>query len=92
MVLRLTFDRAVDIDAIDVTQFEVFDGVNFGFQYVGTEPATLVDPVTVEINLNGVTEYAEPNTILDATAANGIVASGDGAEWAGAADLALPFP
>ena len=57
------------------TQFEVFDGVNFGFQYVGVEPVTLIDPTTVEINLSGVTEYAEPNTILDAGAANGIVAS-----------------
>ncbi len=57
-----------------------------------TGPSELVDPQTVRLFLVGIGDYFEPNQLLDATNASGIVASEDGAMWAGVTELALPFP
>jgi hypothetical protein len=89
--VELTFSRAVDIGAIDVGAFAVNDGAEMGFHYVGAS-ASLTGPSVVQVILTGTTESSDPVTTLTATAANGIVADGDGAAWAGATDLALPFP
>jgi hypothetical protein len=40
----------------------------------------------------GYEELPFPNTTMTVSAANGIVAAGDGASWAGVSELALPFP
>jgi hypothetical protein len=86
----LTFGRAIDIADIDGSGITVDDGI-LGFRFAGTGGATLVSPTTVELVLIGVEELPFVGTTLNATGANGIVAAGDGASWAGCLDVTLPF-
>src|SRR5690349_16770874 len=76
--MRLRFDRAVNIDAFDGTQIIVKDGVNQGSVMNATGPVELSDPQTVVLYLVITGPYAEPNVLLSATAASGIVAAEDG--------------
>jgi hypothetical protein len=87
----LTFDRAIDVAALDPASFVVSDG-DYGFQYVGTGESGLLSPTTVRIVLVGIGEWSEPGITLSAGAANGIVAADDDAPWAGVTGLELPFP
>ena len=88
----LTFDRAVDIDAIVVTEIIVDDAATSGSQWRGTGTATLVDPVTVRVPVSEWSVAVGTGTDLIASAATGIVAVDDGGTWAGVTMLALPFP
>jgi hypothetical protein len=88
----LAFDRAIDIDAMDVTQIIVDDDVFTGSRLVGFETAVLVNPTTVRVPLNPIDGAMHPDIHLTASAASGIVAVDDGGTWAGADVLALPFP
>ena len=89
----LTFDRAVDISAIDTTAIFVRDGFFTLYQYYGTPGgATLESPTSVKLLLTIYSAWSDGEVRLIASDATGIVASGDGAAWAGAADLALPYP
>ncbi len=90
--IDLVFDRAINIDALDGTQIIVKDGVFLEATCDCTGPAELVDPQTVRLFLVGIGDYFEPNQLLDATGASGIVASDDGGMWAGVTELSLPFP
>ena len=90
--VTLTFDRAIDIAGLDGSVIIVEDGVHSQFRYAGTWGATLLSPVTVQIELAGVEEFVGPDIRLDAGITNGIVAVDDGGTWAGASDLELPFP
>jgi len=58
----------------------------------GQGGATLVDPMTVQVPLDRIGDSSESGVHLFVSASSGIVASGDGAAWAGVRDLALPFP
>jgi hypothetical protein len=87
----LTFDRAIDIAGMDPASVVVSDG-EYGFQYAGTEESELLSPTTLRVVLVGVGEWSEPGITMTASAANGIVAEGDGAAWAGATELGLPYP
>jgi hypothetical protein len=89
--LTLTFNRAIDIDAIDGSAIVVDDGV-YGFRFAGAGGATLVSPTAVELLLVGVEELPFTGVHLTAALANGIVASGDEVAWAGVTDVELPFP
>ncbi len=89
-VLTMQFDRAIDIAAMEVSVIRMDDGVQ-GFRYVGGGTPILVDPVTVQVELDGVEEYTGPDVLLNVAAGNGIIAAGDGAAWAGVVDLVLPF-
>jgi hypothetical protein len=88
--LTLTFDRPINVSAIDVARFRVDDGP-LGFTYVGYDAPIVVNPTTVQILLTGTEEYTGPGVILTAAAGNGIAAAEGGAAWAGVANLALPF-
>src|SRR5688500_10457741 len=48
--IRLTFGRAINIAGLDGNQIVMDDG-RFGVRYVATGPAALLDPATVEIEL-----------------------------------------
>ena len=87
----LTFDRAIDIAGIDGAAVVVNDGVN-GLQFAGTNGVTLVGPAAVEVVLAGLGEWLDPGVTLTVSPANGIVAAGDGAAFAGVTDVGLPFP
>jgi hypothetical protein len=89
--LTLTFDRPVDVSALDVSRLRVDDGL-LGFTYVGYDTPIVVNPTTVQILLSGVEEYAGPGVILTAPANTGIVAAQGGAAWPGVTGLSLPFP
>ena len=90
--IQLTFDRAIDIAAIDPSQITVDDGQVSGLLFVGFSPATPVSPATVEIPLQKIASASGPNTLLSAGAGNGIVAADDGETWPGVSDVVLPFP
>jgi hypothetical protein len=87
----LTFNRAIDIAGMDPASIVVSDG-DYGFQYVGTADSALLSPTTVRVVLLGIGDWTEPGITMTASSANGIVADGDGAAWAGVTDLALPWP
>ena len=89
---RLRFDRAIDIDSIDVEQVTVDDGLGSGLRYRGTGTATLVDAQTVRIDMADYDLWFVPTVTLSATNATGIVATDDGAAWAGVSNVGLPFP
>jgi hypothetical protein len=88
----LAFDRAIDIDAIDVTQIIVDDDVFTGSRLVGFETAVLINATTVRVPLNPIDGAMHPDIHLTVGAGNGIVAVDDGGMWAGVDVLALPFP
>jgi hypothetical protein len=88
--VRLTFDRAVDIAAIDVAAITVNDDPS-DEAYIGTGVATLFTPETVQVPLVISHGASGPGTQLTATADTGIVAGDDGGTWAGVSELGLPF-
>ena len=89
--LTLVFDRPVDVSGMDVAAIRVDNGLLM-FSYAGWQAPVLLDPTTVQVLLEGTTDYDGPGVILDAPGGAGIVAAEDGAAWAGVDDLALPFP
>ena len=92
LYLTLTFDRAINIAAIDAGQFQVFDGV-FNFRsYVGDGTPTLQGPAIVRVNVTELGATGAGVVAMSAGAENGVVASDDGGTWAGATNLSLPFP
>src|SRR3954469_4962633 len=90
--VRLGFDRAIDIAALDPAQVVVDDDDFTGNRLAGVAGATLVNPTTVQVPLDRIGSASESNVHLIASATSGIVAVNDGGTWAGASDVALPFP
>jgi hypothetical protein len=90
--VRLTFDRDIDISAIDTTVFIVNDNDDVGEKFEGQGPATLLDPQTVQITLVPAGGPSGSGITLTASASNGIVAVDDGGAWAGVIDFPLNVP
>ena len=90
-ILRLTFNKPVDVSGIFPGNLVVDDGAS-GTQWEGQGPVTLVNPSTVEVGMFEVQAQAYPDTRLNAQAPTGIVAVEDGEAWAGISALLLPFP
>jgi hypothetical protein len=88
----LSFDRAVDASAIDASAISVDDGVYEGGLFVGSGPATVVNPTTIKLFLEEIGGPTVNDVELSATAETGIVASDDGGTWEGVAGLVLPYP
>jgi hypothetical protein len=92
-LVRLKFDRAIDIAGIDESQIGVKDGLSLHQQLVGNAGGVVViDPQTIDVYLVASGAYAGADQLLTATGATGIVAVDDGGTWAGVSDLALPYP
>jgi hypothetical protein len=89
--VRLRFDRAIDVAALDASQVTVDDEPGAGWAYAGTGVSSLPDPQSVIVAL-AITVPASGDTRLNATGATGIVAADDGGTWAGVVDLGLPYP
>src|SRR4051794_1178479 len=85
----LTFDRAINIDALDASQVVVFDGPFNGRRFVGLGSGELLSPQAVRVDLDKVADWPGNAVLLDAGPANGIVPSEGGAAWAGAEGLPL---
>jgi hypothetical protein len=88
--VRLRFDRPIDVAALAGNQIVVNDAPS-STQFDGILGATLLDPTTVQIDMSEVQALPFPDTRLNASAANRIVAAGDGAPWLGVTNLLLPF-
>jgi hypothetical protein len=89
--VELTFDVSINVDAFDPVSLTLFDGPA-GFQYVGTDAFEMVSPTTLRVPIIGTEEWTGAGVTMSVTNASGIVAVTDGAEWAGASALNLPFP
>lgn len=89
--VELTFDRAIDMNALDAAQITVDDGPFSGTLWVGVG-STLIGPATVRIELGEFDPSSSAETSLTAGAGTGIVAVNDGGTWAGVSGLLLPFP
>ncbi len=91
--VRLTFDRPIDISAMNGSAITVDDGPLSGTLWVGLEVSgTLIGPATVQIELEPYDPSSSAQTLLNGAAGNGIVAVGDAAGWPGVSDVELPFP
>lgn len=88
----LTFDRAVDVSAFDGAAITVNDPVWAAATFDGSGGAVLVSPAVVDVMLVPIDLPSGTIVTMSATAATGIAAADDGGTWAGAIDLALPYP
>ena len=91
LILRLGFDRAINISGLNPGQLFVNDH-DTDTQYTGLGPGALIDPSTADIEMQELQAMGFPDTRLVATSGNGIVAVDDGGTWPGVFDLLLPFP
>jgi hypothetical protein len=87
----LTFDRAVNASALDASAITVNDGEFAAGLFVGSGPATVINPTTIKLFLEEIGGPTVNDVELTATAASGIVAVDDGGTWAGVTALVLPF-
>src|SRR4051812_28431937 len=95
LILTLTFDRPVNIDAFDGSAVQVGDPTFNHAVYDGTgNAAYLVSPTTVGIYLAQQGDYFGTEVDLMADAFTGIVAVNDGGTWAGTGGgvVFLPYP
>ena len=92
LVLRLTFDRAIDLDALDASQVSVNDGGGTGLAYAGADVDDTPEPQAVVLTLAETGPAVPGTTTLSASSATGIVAADDGGTWAGVTALELPYP
>ena len=88
----LAFDRAVNAAAFDPAQITVQDGLYAAGLFVGSGPAEVVNPTTIQVFLEQIGSPTVPDVELSATALTGIVAVDDGGAWGGVVSLTLPFP
>jgi hypothetical protein len=91
-LLVLTFDRAIDLNALVGSAITVRDGVGSGWLWQATLGWEMLDATSAQFVLDFVEEASGPGVILNATGASGIVAVDNAGTWAGATDLELPFP
>ena len=70
---------------------EVDDGTYASSSYLCSRSASLVDPQTVQVGLDRMTDDSEPGVFLSTQGSTGIVAVDDGGTWAGCSELVLPF-
>jgi hypothetical protein len=89
--LSMTFDRPIDVAAIDGTQILVDDDAFTGNRYDGTGGATLLAPDTVRVQMIRIDSAHSSGVHLTASASTGIVAVDDGGTWPGVTDLPLSY-
>jgi hypothetical protein len=88
----LAFDRGVNVSVFDPAAITVQDGVYAAGLFVGSGPATVVNPTTIQVFLEQIGSPTVSDVELSATAGTGIVAADDGGTWGGVTGLVLPFP
>jgi hypothetical protein len=87
----LAFDRAVDASGLDAAQVMLDDGVYAAGSFVGSGPATVINPTTIRVFHEEIGGPTVPDVELSATALTGIVAVDDGGTWAGVTNVVLPL-
>ena len=92
LYVTLTFDRAIDIAAIDPSVIRVYDGGAALAVYQGAgDGASLDGPATLRLEMEEFGESAAGPVLLVSSDQSGIVAENDGGTWAGAVNVVLPF-
>lgn len=88
--VTLVFNQAIDVGALAPDSFGVVDGEFFEQTYVGLSVlSSTADSVTIE--LLSIDPTSPGHVVLNADAANGIVATNGGEAWDGVSGLVLPF-
>jgi hypothetical protein len=88
--LQLEFDGYdIDVGAFDPSSITVNDPAS-GSLYQATS-AVVLGGIIVQVTMTPTGASSGTRTLLNATAATGIVSADDGTEWAGATGLELPF-
>jgi len=82
----------VDVAGYDPAAITVQDGEFAAGLFVGSGPATVVNPTTIQVFLEQIGSPTVSDVELWATAGTGIVATDDGGTWAGVTAVVLPFP
>ena len=90
--VTLVFDRAVDAAGLDPAAITLQDGEFAVGSFVGSGPATPVNPTTIKVFLEEIGGPTASDVELTATASTGIVAVDDGGTWGGVTGLVLPYP
>ena len=90
-LVRLVFDRAIDISGFEGDQMEVDDGTFHHTSYFGLGDVTLVNPTTMEVGLTPFTSDTDPGVFLLAAGGLGIIAVDGSGPWAGVGSIELPF-
>ena len=89
--LQLEFDGYdIDVSAFDPSSIVVNDPAS-GSVYHAVS-AVVLGGIIVQVLMTPAGASSGTQTLLNATAATGIRSADDGAEWAGATGLELPFP
>jgi hypothetical protein len=88
----LTFDRAIDIAALNPGAITVDDPAESGVLYEGGGGAALAGPTAVQMFLLEIGSASGAQILLNASAANGIVAVDDGGTWPGVTGYVLNVP
>ena len=91
VVLTMTFDRAIDVDAFAPGDVFVYDGPG-GVEWGGTGVFEQPTPQSIAVTTIENGEFSGAGVSLTVTGGAGIVAEDDDAPWAGVADVGLPFP
>ncbi len=92
VILRVSFDRDVNADALDAAEITVQDPGGTGFAYAGAQLISQPSANELLIELAETGSAVGTLDVMTATADTGIVAVDDGATWAGVTGLGLPFP
>ncbi len=91
LYVTLTFDRAIEINAMDPATILIDDDAT-GQLYQGAGTPTLVTANAVDVSVSSIPGTFHPGIHLTAEPSNGIAAVDDGAQWSGVTDVELPFP
>jgi hypothetical protein len=89
-IMRLTFDRAIDVGNVDTSQIVLRDGMFLHQQLVGNE-VTVVDPTTIDLSMMATGPTGIAVQLLTASAMTGIVAVDNGGTWPGITNAELPI-
>jgi hypothetical protein len=89
--LQLEFDGYdIDVSSFDPSSITVNDPASGSLYQAGS--AVVLGGIIVQVTMTPAGPSSGTRTLLNATAATGIVSADDGAEWAGAMGLELPYP
>jgi hypothetical protein len=69
--VELTFDRAIDVEAMDVGAISVTDGDETMLRYAGSDVPVLIEPTRVRVLLSGEAADESPGVHLTVGAGNG---------------------
>ena len=92
LIVRIRFDRAIDMSGMDGSMFVINDPTVNHAAYVGTGGAELSAPDTLRIWLGDDGAATGTQQTLTVMSGNGIRAADDLTDWPGTPPTPLPYP